>query len=51
MVSGTDAIDLRNAAGYVPAIPGTGMIDHAAFRAPDAEAVHAMRRALHERLG
>jgi phospholipase/carboxylesterase len=46
MVSESDAIDLRDAAGYVPAIPGTGMIDHVAFRAADAGAVRGMRRAL-----
>ncbi len=46
MVSSTDAVDLRDAAGYVPAIPGTGMIDHVAFRAADAEAVRDMRKAL-----
>ena len=46
LVSATDAIDLRNAAGYVPAIPGTGMIDHVAFRAADAAAVRDMRKTL-----
>ncbi len=46
LVSRTDAIDLRDAAGYVPAIPGTGMIDHVAFRAADAGAVRDMRKAL-----
>ncbi len=46
MVSDTAAIDLRDARGYVPALPGTGMIDHVAFRAEDAGAVRAMRRAL-----
>lgn len=46
MVSANDAVDLRDAAGYVPAIPGTGMIDHVAFRAKDANAVRAMRKTL-----
>ena len=46
MVSDTDVIDLRDGSGFVPAIPGTGMIDHVAFRARDAEALRAMRRDL-----
>lgn len=46
LVSGGDAIDLRDAAGYVPAIPGAGMIDHVALRAEDAAAVRRMRKAL-----
>lgn len=46
MVSERDAIDLRDGAGFVPAIPGAGMIDHVAFRAPDVQAVRAMRLAL-----
>ncbi|MCC5988638.1 MAG: VOC family protein [Pararhodobacter sp.] len=46
MLSETDALDLRDGAGYVPAIPGTGMIDHVAFRAADAGALRAMRKAL-----
>ncbi len=46
LVSATDAMDLRDAAGYVPAIPGTGMIDHVAFRAADVAAVQDRRKAL-----
>jgi len=46
LISDSDAIDLRDAAGYVPSIPGTGMIDHVAFRAADAAAVREMRQAL-----
>ncbi len=46
LVSATHAIDLRDATGYVPAIPGTGMIDHVAFRAADAGALQDMRKAL-----
>lgn len=46
MVSDSDVIDLRDGRGFVPAIPGTGMIDHVAFRAADADAVRAMRRDL-----
>ncbi len=43
MVSNSDVIDLRDGRGFVPAIPGTGMIDHIAFRAADAEALRAMQ--------
>ena len=39
MRSGTDAVDIRDATGYVPGIPGTGTADHVAFRAADVEAV------------
>lgn len=46
MVSGCDVIDLRDGRGFVPAIPGTGMIDHVAFRATDPDAVRALRRDL-----
>ncbi|MCO5072469.1 MAG: VOC family protein [Rhizobiaceae bacterium] len=42
MLSDTDAIDVRNASGFVPAIPGTGTADHVAFRAQDAAAVLKM---------
>jgi len=46
LASEHDAVDLRDAAGYVPAIPGTGMIDHVAFRAADAAALRGMRKVL-----
>ncbi|MGY6704123.1 VOC family protein [Roseinatronobacter sp.] len=46
MVSDRDVIDLRDGSGFVPAIPGTGMIDHVAFRAQAADAVRALRRKL-----
>lgn len=46
LVSDSDGIDLRDGSGFVPAIPGTGMIDHVAFRAADVDAVRAMRRDL-----
>lgn len=39
MVSATDVVDIRDATGYVPGIPGTGTADHVAFRAADVEAV------------
>jgi phospholipase/carboxylesterase len=41
MVSKTDAVDVRDASGYVPGIPGTGTADHVAFRAADVTAVRA----------
>ena len=41
MLSDTDAVDIRDASGYVPGIPGTGTADHVAFRAADVAAVHA----------
>jgi phospholipase/carboxylesterase len=43
LVSETDAVDIREAAGYFPGIPGTGIFDHVAFRAADAAAVRQMR--------
>lgn len=46
MVSDTDVIDIRDATGFFPGIPGTGVLDHVAFRAPDVDAVRKMRLAL-----
>lgn len=46
MLSDTDAVDIRDASGYVPGIPGTGTVDHVAFRATDVEAVRAMEAEL-----
>jgi phospholipase/carboxylesterase len=46
MESDRDVIDVRDGRGFVPAIAGTGMMDHVAFRAPDAQALRAMRLAL-----
>ncbi|HRO16017.1 MAG TPA: VOC family protein [Paracoccus sp. (in: a-proteobacteria)] len=48
MQSDTDMIDLRQSAGFVTGGPGTGVIDHVAFRASDAEAVRQMRLDLRE---
>lgn len=42
MVSETDAVDIRDATGYVPGAPGTGTADHVAFRAADVAAVQAL---------
>lgn len=46
LVSETDAIDIRDAGGFVPGIPGTGVIDHVALRMPDDAAL----RSHHDRL-
>lgn len=37
--SQTDAVDVRDASGYVPGVPGTGTADHVAFRAADVAEV------------
>lgn len=41
-----DVIDIREAAGFWPGAPGTGVSDHVAFRAPDVEAVTAAEASL-----
>lgn len=41
-----DVIDVRDAGGFWPSIPGTGTIDHIAVRAADRAAVEAVRAAL-----
>lgn len=41
MRSKTDAVDVRDATGYVPGVPGTGTADHVAFRAADVAAIRA----------
>ncbi|MEY8827831.1 VOC family protein [Sedimentitalea sp. XS_ASV28] len=46
--SDRDVVDVRASAGFVPAVPGSGMFDHVAFRAPDAEAVRQMRLELRD---
>ena len=43
LVSDTDVIDIRDATGFFPGIPGTGILDHVAFRAAGADQVRAMR--------
>ncbi len=45
-LSDRDAVDIRDAGGFVPGIPGTGIVDHVAFRAEDAEALRRMRLGL-----
>ncbi|MDO5705661.1 MAG: VOC family protein, partial [Paracoccus sp. (in: a-proteobacteria)] len=51
IVSDRDAVDVRDATGYFPGIPGTGIFDHVAFRATDADALRRMRLALAETEG
>ncbi len=46
MLSSSDAVDIRDASGFVPGIPGTGVADHVAFRAADAAELAAQERAL-----
>jgi phospholipase/carboxylesterase len=46
MTSDTDVVDVREAGGFVPTVPGAGVPDHVAFRARDAEALRAMRLSL-----
>lgn len=48
MASDTDVVDIRDATGFFPGIPGTGILDHVAFRAPDADALRRMRLALQD---
>ncbi|WP_138935760.1 VOC family protein [Roseovarius arcticus] len=43
LVSDHDVVDVRDVSGFVPSVPGAGILDHVAFRAPDEEAVRAMR--------
>ena len=49
LVSDRDAIDIRDATGFVPGIAGTGVIDHVALRMPDAAALQAHLPALRAR--
>lgn len=48
MASDTDVLDIRQSAGFVTGGPGTGVIDHVALRAPDADAVRQMRLTLRD---
>ena len=43
LVSDSDVVDVRDASGFVPSVPGAGILDHVAFRAPDADDVRRMR--------
>ena len=46
LISDSDAVDIRDASGFVPGIQGTGVIDHVAFRMPDVDAIEAHRAEL-----
>ncbi|KAA0972130.1 ring-cleaving dioxygenase [Aureimonas fodinaquatilis] len=46
MASETDIVDIREVTGFVPSVPGAGVPDHVAFRAPDVDAVRSMRLSL-----
>ncbi|MTE00206.1 ring-cleaving dioxygenase [Paracoccus sp. YIM 132242] len=49
LLSDTDAIDIRDASGFVAGIPGTGIIDHVALRVPDRTALQDHHDALKTR--
>ena len=49
--SDSDVVDVRASAGFVPAVPGTGTVDHVAFRAADIDAVRQMRLDLRDHDG
>jgi len=51
MASDSDVIDLRQSAGFVPGVPGAGVFDHVAYRAPDVDAVRQMRLDLRDHDG
>jgi phospholipase/carboxylesterase len=51
MESDTDALDIRQSAGFVIGSPGAGVFDHVAFRAADVEAVRKMRLDLRDHDG
>ncbi|MTH76782.1 VOC family protein [Paracoccus aestuariivivens] len=46
LVSDTDVVDIRDATGFFPGIPGTGVLDHVAFRAGSTDDVRSLRLAL-----
>lgn len=48
LISGHDVLDIRHAAGFVPGIPGTGVIDHVALRVPDVAAIRAHEAGLND---
>ncbi|WP_246621128.1 VOC family protein [Rhizobium laguerreae] len=41
-----DVIDVRDARGFWSGAPGTGTVDHVAFRAPDEDALRSVAKAL-----
>lgn len=48
LASRRDVVHVRDASGFVPSTPGAGIVDHVAFRAPDAAALRAMQAALND---
>lgn len=48
LASKRDRVDVRDASGFVPSIPGAGILDHVAFRAPEVAALRDMRGALED---
>lgn len=48
MSSDTDVVDVREVSGFVPSVPGAGVPDHVAFRAPDTNALRSMRLSLRD---
>jgi phospholipase/carboxylesterase len=46
VTSDTDVVDIREVSGFVPSIPGAGVPDHLAFRAPNLDAVRSMQLSL-----
>ncbi|MEB0161268.1 hypothetical protein, partial [Pseudomonas sp. AH2 (2023)] len=44
-----DVLDIRDAAGFWPGVPGTGTVDHVAVRAATPEAVQAVEAQLRQR--
>ena len=51
LVSDSDVVDVRDASGFVPSVPGAGILDHVAFRAPNADALRQMRLTLKDNAG
>lgn len=46
LVSDSDVVDVREVSGYVRSVPGAGVPDHVAFRAPHVNAIRSMRVSL-----
>lgn len=46
MRSDTDIVDIREVSGFVPSVPGGGVPDHVAFRAPSIDDLRTMRLSL-----
>lgn len=48
LVSERDVVDVRDVTGFVPSVAGAGIVDHVAFRAPDASSLARMRLELQD---